>query len=93
MSLWIRSECGIPEDWNIYMKNLQMRLLFEKNSQACQNRANFLVLFYCLEQEGTIIYTNRKKNEKTIMANSDSCPPGVSIEKFKALSRLVRGDS
>ena len=30
------------------------------------------------------------KNRGYILANSDSCPPGVSIEKFKALARLVK---
>lgn len=32
------------------------------------------------------------KHRGYILANSDSCPPGVSIEKFKALARLVKED-
>ncbi|MGN1140399.1 MAG: uroporphyrinogen decarboxylase family protein [Oliverpabstia sp.] len=32
------------------------------------------------------------KNRGYTLANSDSCPPGVSIEKFKALAQLVKGN-
>lgn len=31
-------------------------------------------------------------NRGYVLANSDSCPPGVSVEKFEALARLVRED-
>lgn len=41
------------------------------------------------------IYTenliNRVEGKRFILANSDSCPPGVSIEKFKLVSDIVRG--
>lgn len=30
------------------------------------------------------------RNRGYVLSNSDSCPPGVSIEKFKALAKLVR---
>ena len=29
-------------------------------------------------------------NRGYVLANSDSCPPGVSIEKFEALARLAK---
>jgi hypothetical protein len=33
---------------------------------------------------------NQAGRRKWILANSDSCPPGVSVEKFKAVTRLAR---
>lgn len=43
------------------------------------------------------IYVNdlikRMGNNRFILANSDSCPPGVAIEKFKRVTRLVQGGS
>jgi hypothetical protein len=33
---------------------------------------------------------SRMKSTRYILANSDSCPPGVSIEKFKLVSKLVK---
>lgn len=32
------------------------------------------------------------KGSRYILANSDSCPPGVSLEKFKSISGMVKGD-
>lgn len=32
----------------------------------------------------------RMKGKRFVLANSDSCPPGVSLEKFKLVSEIVR---
>jgi len=33
---------------------------------------------------------NRMRGYKFILANSDSCPPGVSLEKFKMITELIK---
>jgi uroporphyrinogen-III decarboxylase len=45
-----------------------------------------------LEEYVTALMTNMTQagRSKWILANSDSCPPGVSVEKFKAVTHLVR---
>lgn len=34
---------------------------------------------------------NNMKGSRFVLANSDSCPPGVSIEKFRLVTDIVRG--
>jgi len=33
---------------------------------------------------------NNMKGSRFVLANSDSCPPGVSIEKFRLVTDIVR---
>lgn len=42
-----------------------------------------------IEEESRLLL-DQMKNTRYILANSDSCPPGVSIEKFRRLSKAAR---
>jgi uroporphyrinogen-III decarboxylase len=51
------------------------------------------VNFLNLDLEGLRVYVDelldRLPHHRYILANSDSCPPGVSVEKFKLVTEMV----
>ena len=40
-------------------------------------------------EEYTAHLLEKMKGSRYVLANSDSCPPGVSMEKFRLVSRLA----